>query len=80
MQILFRVVSRNEKLPDNLVNIVYLKIDNWNDYSFVTMFQIEAYDEKGQRHSLPNIKIGFSGQSTSVSTHETLDKEFIAPH
>lgn len=78
MQILFRVVSRNEKLPDNLVNIVYLKIDNWNDYSFVTMFQIEAYDEKGQRHSLPNIKIGFSGQSTSVSTHETLDKEFIA--
>lgn len=76
MQILFKVISRNERPVDNSENIVYLKIDNWNDYSFVTMFEVDAYDENGQKHNLPNIKIGFVGQTTSVSTHETLDREF----
>jgi len=76
MQIRFVVIGRNERPRNGQSNTVYLKVDHWNDYSFVTMFEVYAYDENGQEHSLPNIKIGFAGQTTQVSTYTTLDNEF----
>lgn len=76
MQIRFVIIGRNERPRNGQSNTVYLKVDHWNDYSFVTMFEVYAYDENGQEHSLPNIKIGFTGQTTQVSTYATLDNEF----
>lgn len=76
MQIRFVVIGRNEHPKDGQSNIVYLRIDHWNDYSFVTMFEVYAYDENGQRHNLPNIKIGFVGQTIEVATYTTLEDEF----
>lgn len=76
MQIRFKVIDRNEIPESGLSNTVYLRIDNWNDYSFITMFEIFAYDENGEKHNLPNIKIGFFGQTTEASTYSTLEKEF----
>jgi predicted ATPase len=76
MKIQFKVIDRKEHIPNSNVNTVYLKIDHWNDYSFITMFQVYAYDENGTGHNLPNIKIGFIGQSVEKSTYSTLDKEF----
>ncbi|MGG5152322.1 AAA family ATPase [Alcaligenes aquatilis] len=76
MQIRFRIIDRNERPADDHANTVYLRVDYWNDYSFVTMFEVFAYDENGEKHNLPNIKIGFLGQTTEVSTYSTLDKEF----
>jgi len=76
MQIRFVVISRNECPTNGQSNTVYLRVDHWNDYSFVTMFEVYAYDENGQEHSLPNIKMGFVGQTTEVSTYSTLKNEF----
>ncbi len=76
-QIEFRLIGRNESSVDGRSNTVYLKIDHWNDYSFVTMFEVFAYDEKADLHKLPNIKIGFVGQTVETSTHETLEKSFF---
>ncbi|WP_336972217.1 AAA family ATPase [Alcaligenes sp. PF14] len=76
MEISFVVIDRNETLKGYQKNTVYLRVDYWNDYSFTTMFEVFAYDENGKRHNLPNIKIGFFGQTTEVSTYSTLDKKF----
>ncbi|PRD67874.1 hypothetical protein C6P61_14310 [Malikia spinosa] len=72
----FFIIGRNERPKNGISNTVYLKVDHWNDHSFVTMFEVYAYDENGQEHSLSNIKIGFTGQTTEVSTYTTLDNEF----
>jgi predicted ATPase len=72
----FQVLSRNARIPDTGVNTVYLKIDHWNDYSFVTMFQMSLHDQNGNRHDVGEIKIGFRGQTTEVSTHERLSAPF----
>ncbi|WP_349540666.1 AAA family ATPase [Sagittula sp. NFXS13] len=76
IDITFRVVSRGDGYSTGLKNCVYLEIDRWNDYSFVTMFEVFAYDDNGTGRKLPNIKIGFYGQTTETSTYETLNNEF----
>lgn len=74
----FKVISRSS-WPNQLENdIVYLEIDNWNDYSFVTMFRIYYRDNTGTRVEIGAVKIGFKGQTTEQSTHSTLFPEFTS--
>ena len=40
----FQILDREERMPSNGINIVYLRIDRWNDYSFVTMFYMSFMD------------------------------------
>lgn len=68
----FQILSRNARVPDSGINTVYLRIDHWNDYSFVTMFHMSLHDVNGNRHDVGEIKIGFKGQTTEMSTHERL--------
>ncbi|MCK5347102.1 MAG: ATP-binding protein, partial [Candidatus Heimdallarchaeota archaeon] len=63
-------------MPDQGIRTVYLKIDHWNDFSFVTMFYLSLHDDQGQLHDIGNIKIGFRGQDTSKSTYEMLGNDF----
>ncbi|MCE0745531.1 ATP-binding protein [Acetobacter sicerae] len=72
----FHVISRNISPPHSGRNSVFLQIDNWNDYSFVTMFSVYVFDEKGIRHDLSGVKIGFTGQTESTSTHSTILQPF----
>lgn len=72
----FRILPRSARVPDSGFNTVYLKVDYWNDYSFVTMFHMSLHDENGNRHDVGEIKIGFKGQTIDVSTHERLSEEF----
>jgi len=72
----FVKISRDGKLPASGKNTVYLQVDRWNDYSFVTMFYISIHDENGNLHEIGNIKIGFKGQEESVSTHSILPDRF----
>ena len=72
----FRILSRKQHVPDAGFNTVYLKIDHWNDYSFVTMFYLSLHDESGKYHDLGNVKIGFKGQDVSQSTYSTIDPVF----
>jgi predicted ATPase len=60
------------------VNSVYLKIDHWNDFSFVTMFDIVVFDELGAVHDLGSVKIGFLGQTIDVATYSTIPPPFSA--
>lgn len=74
----FIVIPRDGRVPDSGQNTAYLKIDHWNDYSFVTMFYLTVYDEEMNLHDLGNVKIGFKGQETQISTYETTGDRFEA--
>ena len=43
----FRVLSKNTRVPDSGNDTVYLKVDLWNDYSFITMFHMSLHDKDG---------------------------------
>lgn len=72
----FYLLPRSERIPGAAVNSVFLKYDNWNDFSYVTMFYVVLYDESGNRYDLGNIKIGFKGQTTAESTYSKLNSPF----
>lgn len=72
----FKVVSGNYDIPDEGVDTIYLGIDRWNDFSFVTQFYMTLYDDKGNYHDIGSIKIGFKGQTTDISTHIELERCF----
>lgn len=74
----FHLVSRNEQVPQQGFNTVYLWIDHWNDFNYVTMFDVTLYDDRGVRHDLQNVKIGFKGQTTNQPTFQTLPPSFPA--
>ena len=44
----FKVLERGKFLPNEGKNIAYLRVDNWNDYSYYTLFQVEVFDENGK--------------------------------
>lgn len=68
------LVSREQWNPADGLNTVYLKIDNWNDYSFVTMFYLSLHDEKGILHDIGTVKIGFKGQQIEQSTFSLIQQ------
>ncbi|EJE8548846.1 TPA: AAA family ATPase [Vibrio alginolyticus] len=72
----FTLVPSNQSVPSLGQNTVYLQIDNWNDYSFVTMFYLVIFDENGTKHDIGNVKIGFKGQTTQQSTYGSLAASF----
>ncbi|MDR6869560.1 putative ATPase [Bosea sp. BE125] len=72
----FHVIPRSGNFPSEGKNAAYLKIDHWNDYSFVTMFEVVIFDENSARHDLGNVKVGFQDQTESTSTFSTLTPDF----
>lgn len=66
----FRVISR-QVWYGNADNVIYLKQDNWDDFSFKTTFQ--AY-YLGQR--LGSVKIGFKGMEQHQNTYTNIPKNF----
>jgi hypothetical protein len=74
----FTIIDRNKSAPASGMNEAYLRIDHWNDYSFVTMFQVYLFDDKGHLHELGSLKIGFVGQTEDISTYSTLSENFDA--
>lgn len=72
----FSLVQRGNRVPSVGVNIAYLHVDLWNDYSFVTMFYLTVFDEKGNKHEIGNVKIGFIGQTVQTDTYKELSSTF----
>lgn len=72
----FFVQGQGIVAPSKSTSCVYLYADNWNDYSFVTMFQLTLYDDQGQSHEIGHIKIGFKGQTTDVPTYKKMPHQF----
>ncbi len=76
--ITFHVIPRHTSFPSEGRNSVHLRIDHWNDYSFVTMFDVLAFDELGSPHDLGAVKIGFLGQTIEVTTYSAMPQTFGA--
>lgn len=72
----FVVVPRSQSLPQTGNDVAYLRIDHWNDFSFVTMFDVRLFDGNGSALDLGQVKIGFAGQDTQTDTYSTLDGGF----
>jgi len=69
------IVGRSSR-PGSKINTAYLKIDHWNDFSYVTMFYLYVNDSTGKSHEIGNIKIAFKGQTTEISTYQQLGESF----
>ncbi|WP_216332522.1 AAA family ATPase [Rhizobium sp. X9] len=74
----FNIIPRQAVVPRVGLNEAYLRIDHWNDYSFVTLFEMEVFDETGALHKLGGIKIGFIGQTIKLASFQGLPEQFPA--
>lgn len=72
----FRVLNNKSWVPDKGVSTAYLKIDQWNDYSFVTMFFLSFHDHEGVLHEIGDVKIAFKGQTDDIPTYKKLPSTF----
>jgi predicted ATPase len=80
----FTILDRFQRHPDNARSHVFLVWDNWNDYSFHTLFGIFYIDAAGNIIDLGSIKIGYFGQETGFGilsigdSFNELDKKFFS--
>jgi predicted ATPase len=72
----FIVLPIGSFIPEKAISKVYLRADNWNDFSFVTLFDMVVFDDKGQFYKIGEIKIAFIGQTTDKSTSSVLPTVF----
>lgn len=69
----FQLISQKPKVfNEEIKDVVHLYIDKWNDYNYVTMFYMTVFDSSGKHHEIGNIKIGFQGQQTKISSHKKI--------
>lgn len=83
MELTFYTKPRGFRIPDTSNLTVYLTLDNWNDFSFRTLYQITLFDENGEMHDLGHIKIANFGQTTDdrielEERFEELDERFFS--
>lgn len=72
----FHVLQRTNGFPASGVDVAYLRIDHWNDYSFVTMFDVRYFDIDGVAHELGATKIAFEGQTADRETYQEIPAVF----
>jgi len=72
----YQILPRGSSTPNDRRDAVYLTVDLWNDYSFITMFFAEYRDSSGQLHQLGQTKIGFAGQTTERPSYKELPEIF----
>lgn len=64
MPLIFYKKPRGFRVPEHDKLSVYLIVDNWNDYSYRTLYAITLFDESGNKYDLGYIKIANFGQTT----------------
>ena len=70
MAIQFIVLGLKEYPKDNLRNTVQLEPNNWDDFSFKTLFNVVYQDQSGNRTELGSTKIGYRGQASGWTTEK----------
>lgn len=73
---IFKIIAKNSSHPVNVPNTIFLRIDNWDDYSFRTTFYMIVVDSQGVPYDIGSLKIGYKGQTTEKDTHEILPLTF----
>jgi predicted ATPase len=72
----FVVIDNYGRKPPASRDTAYLSVDNWNDFSFKTLFYLTIFDLEGIEHEIGNVKIAFKGQTIDKATFTTLGKGF----
>lgn len=70
MEIEFWVAKSGRQLPGRRVPVVYLLYDNWDDYSFKTMFVASLVRSDGTSIELGTVKIARVGQAKGRTVDE----------
>lgn len=83
MQLTFYTKQRGFRIPESDTLSVYLTIDNWNDFSYRTLYEITLFDENSVKYDLGYIKIANFGQTTEERIElndefETLDERYFS--
>lgn len=68
------VLDRFGKPPYNAKDTIYLTWDNWNDFSFYTLFGMLYVDSDSNTHEIGVVKIGFFGQKEQDRVFSIGDK------
>ena len=82
----FKILERFGKPSFNAKSRAYLTWDNWNDYSFYTLFGLIYVDANSEKHEIGSVKIGYIGQQEGSSerrlsigdTFEKLDDSYFS--
>ncbi len=77
MSLIFKKIENNIT-PAVGYNIVYLKVDNWDDYHFKTLFSLTFVDLHGNITEIGEVKIGYREQTSPSRTSEVLPPEFTS--
>lgn len=75
MAVTFKVLSPKAFVNHDLRGVAQLIPDNWDDFSFKTLFVLHYVDSAGRHVDLGAVKIGFKGQKTG-RTADTLSPQF----
>lgn len=83
MNLTFKKIPFGRRVPDVGVLTAYLKTDNWDDFSFKTLFHLTINDNNGVQHEIGNLKIGYFGQKSGSRTQlpdefTTLSDEYFS--
>lgn len=72
----FKLLVKDQFFPKAGKSTVYLKADDWDDFSYTTSFMLALHDEFGLFHEVGELKIGFAGQLPKQNTVEYIDADF----
>jgi len=75
MALTFQKIALRRYVPEQGVNVAFLKPNNWDDYGHKTLFLLVVFDEQGEKHEIGNVKIGFAGQDEGW-TEEQIPQQF----
>jgi AAA domain, putative AbiEii toxin, Type IV TA system len=59
----FSVVPYEFTMPKTAKSRCFLTEDNWNDFGYRTLYRLNVFDSKGERHSVGTVKIGQFGMN-----------------
>ncbi|HDZ9216002.1 TPA: hypothetical protein RUZ12_003694, partial [Vibrio cholerae] len=67
----------DEKIPTSGNMEAYLISDQWNDFSYRTLFEMVLFDQHGNRREIGYIKIAFKGQEEYIHTKTKIKSGFL---
>ncbi|MBL4901858.1 MAG: AAA family ATPase [Desulfocapsa sp.] len=70
MPINFRKIPIGTREPSKGISLACLTLNNWDDFSYKSLFYLTVFDEKGEKVDIGNVKIGYIGQTTGWTEKE----------
>lgn len=74
MDISFQVLAMRASVKTELRGVAQLVPDNWDDFSFKTLFVLHYIDTAGHHVELGEVKIGYKGQKLGRTTESIPDQ------